>query len=448
MKLEDFFNQTAPTNYVEFPPKKSPSLETFFAERTPVVSSKPESTTIPTPKAVSPVTPNRVEQIKSIFSPQQQIPTSSSMEPVSYSGTQESMTKSSSREPVIPQPSEQQISPVTPSYDWMNTAEIRDYVDKAVPKASLGETLANLTPLAVEALFGGGEAGGVSYGISSDALLKDLASRQEKKKTLESKLSEIQKLRTDAMLKEPKTLEVVGPEGKPIITPIKQAIGKEAWKSPAKSGLTFAERAELEKVKFGLKSKLDQGKATKEEQKRLQDIEMKLAEKWEADPFTRDTKTVAASYNALSKVDPYSPDPVKDIAVIFDFMKTLDPRSVVRESEQTLVMGARSIQDIVNNLIEVKSGQRKLTPDQILGIQRFAANNYQRRLDSQKAVVDEQFRKRAEKYGVNPDMIVGDLSVGTPVLWQNSKTKKWTIVPLSNDDADFAIKNLGAKKVE
>ena len=434
MKFEDFFKQTGPSNYVEYPPKKVPTLEQFFAERVPQpkVQESPipkipaiPKTEVPIKKELSPLK-NKVEAISSV-TPKI---TSQEVKTIKEEVAPEQLTTADmSSEPV-------KEEPIVPS---------KEVSREPASQGPDSEFWLGLLPIAADVLTGGTGAG---LNIASKYYLSEAEKQQKRKQTLEDKLLELQKEQIKQEGKKGlKTLEV-DVEGKPIITPVEEAIGKQAWKSPAKSGMTFAERADLERLKFGLKSKLEEGKASKEEKKRLQDIEMKLSEKWEQDPFTRDTRTVAAAYNSLSKINPESLDPIKDISAIFDFMKTLDPKSVVRESEQQLVMGAKSVQDIMNNLFEIKSGQRMLTPDQIRGIQKFAANNYQRRLESQRSVIDEQFRKKAKKYGVDPDMIIGDLSVGTPVLWQNTKTKKWSILPLSEEDADYAIKNLGAQKVK
>ena len=150
---------------------------------------------------------------------------------------------------------------------------------------------------------------------------------------------------------------------------------------------------------------------------------------------------MASAYNNLSKVDPYSKDPMRDIGVVFEFMRTLDPGSVVRESEQDLVMGAKSVGDFVDSLEDMVSRNVKLTPNQILGIQKFAASNYAKRLETQKATIDDRYLKIAKKYKLDPSVIVDSLSVGTPLVWRGK------IISVPDSEVDAAIKQ-GAERVK
>ena len=321
-----------------------------------------------------------------------------------------------------------------------------------MPERSFMDLLPALAPLAVEALMGKGRGGGVSYGIAGKGILDSEKDRVGRQRALEDKLMELEKARAiasaKAAAKGQKTYEV-DINGQPIITPESQALGKVAWKAPEKpvTGLTFEQRLELEKSKSGLKKEMAEFKQKAADKKQVQEQEKYYGAERTKDPFTRDTKKVADAYNKLSQLDPDAKDPIQDISVIFDFMKTLDPGSVVRESEQSLVMGAKSVGDFVDNLSDMLKRNRKLTPDQVRGIQKFAAVNYQKRLQSQETQIDERYKKISKKYGLDPQVVLEDLSMGTPMLWVDKKTGKTKILSIPKGqeaDAEAA----GAQRVK
>lgn len=447
MKFEDLLKPSkAQENYVMAPESEVPNkLQQFFAERTLEPKQEPA-----TPES-SVLSEQKKEAIKSVFKPPQQPVYENDGVDALLSKQTEQATKT--QEPYIPDQTDmyaqyaQQTQPVAAS-DLIDMEKISSQVDSAMPEKSWADYIKYLAPLATEAVLGKGQTF-VSGGIASKMMKEDLAKDEARRKSLEEKLMEIQKARQLAAAKAAgrglKTLEV-DVNGKPIIMRAEEALGKQAWKKPETDG--FAQKVALEKLKANLRMKVAAGKATEAERKELRKIEMDLAQKWSTDPFTRDTRTVTDAYNKISKIDPYSKDPIKDIAVIFDFMKTLDPNSVVRESEQSLVMGARSAGEIIDNLSEVLTGERKLTPDQIKNIQKFASLNYQRRLESQKAMIDSDFTKRALSYGLDPDKVVGQLSLGVPLLWTNPKTGKTRVITADPAEVNELLKVPGVTKVQ
>ena len=117
-----------------------------------------------------------------------------------------------------------------------------DKVRSQVPRAETGisDWLTVLAPLATEAIFGGGHAGGVSYGIAGKHALDTVKTNNERSNKLEDKLMEIEKARAIASAKSQgknalKTLEV-DVNGNPIITRMEDALGQKAWKAPEKAG--------------------------------------------------------------------------------------------------------------------------------------------------------------------------------------------------------------------
>lgn len=350
------------------------------------------------------------------------------------------------------QPQQPAYTPPVATSDLVDMEKIRGQVDGVMPERGMSDWLSVLAPLATEAVFGGGKAGGVSYGIAGKAATDIVGKDEARRSKLEDKLMDIERARAiasaKAAAKGQKTYEV-DINGQPIITPESQALGKVAWKAPEKpvTGLTFEQRLELEKSKSGLKKQMAEFKQKAAEKKQVQEQEKYYGAERAKDPFTRDTKKVADAYNKLSQLDPDAKDPIQDISVIFDFMKTLDPGSVVRESEQSLVMGAKSVGDFVDNLADMLKRNRKLTPDQVRGIQKFAAVNYQKRLQSQETQIDERYKKISKKYGLDPQVVLEDLSMGTPMLWVDKKTGKTKILSIPKGqeaDAEAA----GAQRVK
>ena len=154
----------------------------------------------------------------------------------------------------------------------------------------------------------------------------------------------------------------------------------------------------------------------------------------------------ADAFKRISSINPESADPVEDMGAIFDLMKMLDPQSVVRESEQAMAMGARSYDDVINNFESILSRKRKLTPDQVRNIKKFASRLYTLRKESQ-SEIDKGYEKKASNYGLNVENIVQKIGSGTPLLWKNTKTGKYDIVVLPEDQVEGAVK-LGAQRVK
>jgi len=448
MNFEDLLAKKKPQeNYVMAPQEEvaAPNkLQQFLSERTLEPKVEPQVS------EGSVLTEEKKNEIKNIFKPPQQ-PILENDGTDALMGA-ESTTKTTTQEPYSPEQADayaqysQTSKPVATS-DLIDMDKINEQVDSAMPEKTWMDYLKYLAPLATEAILGKGNTF-VSGGISSGLIKSDVAKEEAKRKSLEEKLMEIQKARQLALAKASGKgqYKEVDMQGKPIIMRAEDALGRQAWKKSEGNG--FAQKVALEKLKANLRLKVASGKASEAERKELRNIEINMSEKWNQDPFTRDTRTVTDAYNKISKIDAYAKDPIKDIAVIFDFMKTLDPNSVVRESEQSLVMGARSVRDIMNNLFAVKSGERKLTSDQVLNIQKFAALNYQRRMESQKSLIDSDFKQRALSYGLDPDRVVGQLSIGTPILWTNPETGVTKILSVPHDQVEDVLKVKGATRVK
>lgn len=116
---------------------------------------------------------------------------------------------------------------------------------------------------------------------------------------------------------------------------------------------------------------------------------------------TKNTRELAEAHGKIMNTT-FGTDPISDVATVFALFKMMDPGSVVRESEQALGMGARSYEDLVNNVGPIITKQRYLTPTQIKNIRRLAQKMYDQQLTLQESSVDSQMSQRAKKYGLDP----------------------------------------------
>jgi hypothetical protein len=107
-----------------------------------------------------------------------------------------------------------------------------------------------------------------------------------------------------------------------------------------------------------------------------------------------------------------NPSPQGDIAMVFNYMKMLDPRSTVREGEAATVANAAGVPDIWRNLYNrVLTGQT-LGPPQRTDILSQARNLF----DAQLRVfepVQTQFAAMAERRGLDVRNVILDLNIPT-----------------------------------
>lgn len=103
-----------------------------------------------------------------------------------------------------------------------------------------------------------------------------------------------------------------------------------------------------------------------------------------------------------------NPSAAGDLALIFNFMKILDPGSVVREGEFATAQNAASVPDRVRNVYNrVISGER-LNPDQRKDFVVQAGNGFQAQL-KQQYLLEKTFTGIAKNAGMKPEDIAVDL---------------------------------------
>jgi hypothetical protein len=153
--------------------------------------------------------------------------------------------------------------------------------------------------------------------------------------------------------------------------------------------------------------------------------------------------------SAIRKITASVKDPsaAGDMALLYGYMKLLDPNSVVRESEFATAAKSGSLpQQIQSAVTKVLNGQR-LTPEQRSDFVNRAAALYGE-AKATNTTIRDSYTQRAKKFGVDPSMVFTD--IGEPELPQAGGTVDMVAPdgrPLKVPAADVQrMTALGAKK--
>ena len=106
--------------------------------------------------------------------------------------------------------------------------------------------------------------------------------------------------------------------------------------------------------------------------------------------------------NAATKEDATGAD---DIALIFGFMKTIDPNSAVKEGEFATAQDTGSVPERVRGLYNRLIDGERLTPQQRLAFAKAAENQFQAIIPIQKDI-ENRYLNLAKTYNLAPDNIV------------------------------------------
>lgn len=115
--------------------------------------------------------------------------------------------------------------------------------------------------------------------------------------------------------------------------------------------------------------------------------------------------TTRSNYNTLRNLAlKKDATPQDDIAIVFNFMKTLDPTSVVREGEFATAQNAGGVDDATRNLYNRVVNGNRLNRQQRLQMAQTALTNY---VSMREAYNTEatKYRGYAQDYGINPDRV-------------------------------------------
>ncbi len=138
-----------------------------------------------------------------------------------------------------------------------------------------------------------------------------------------------------------------------------------------------------------------------------------------------------------------SPSPAGDVALIFGFMKILDPTSVVREGEFATAQNSGSVPTQVQALYnKVRTGER-LTEAQRADFVQTARSQFQVHKTVYSKLQDT-YRGIAKRSGVNPDNVVTDISLPDPGAEQPGAEQPAAAGEGEPDDIEALVKKYGA----
>jgi DNA-binding protein H-NS len=100
-----------------------------------------------------------------------------------------------------------------------------------------------------------------------------------------------------------------------------------------------------------------------------------------------------------------------DVALIFSFMKLNDPGSVVRESEQALILSAGSWHDKAKVLMNKVQNGHKLSDTQRAQIAALSERLY-KATEPRMIDIQNKYRGIANHYGLDPERVVGNAAPG------------------------------------
>lgn len=150
----------------------------------------------------------------------------------------------------------------------------------------------------------------------------------------------------------------------------------------------------------------------------LESIGLKREDKLRTE-FTNRSKEFVKIKDSIARVRASGKDPsaAGDLSLIFNFMKVLDPASVVRESEFATAQNAGSIPDRTRGLYNrVVSGER-LSPRQRQDFLNRAELLFNEKLEAHKGI-EKEYTDLAKRQKLNVDNIIIDFKGKTPEIEQ------------------------------
>lgn len=193
----------------------------------------------------------------------------------------------------------------------------------------------------------------------------------------------------------------------------------------APSGYRWATSGGLEPIPGG---PADKSTATARNVESDRKAEATLRKEFDSLDAVKKFPTVRANYNTLKnlalKKDPTAQD---DIAIVFNFMKTLDPTSVVREGEFATAQNAGGVDDATRNLYNRIINGTRLNRGQRVAMAQTALQNYMslRNAYNQEA---EKYRGYARDYGISPDRVARRYVVDGGRAKPVSNTSGWKVI--------------------
>lgn len=142
------------------------------------------------------------------------------------------------------------------------------------------------------------------------------------------------------------------------------------------------------------------------------DAENSLRDEWNAQ--TKTFTTIRDAYGKVltaAKEQKAGPEPTAaaDIALVFAYMRMLDPNSVVREGEFATAQNAAGIPDRIRNMYNRAKSGNLLNSKQRAEIEGEARKVFEQQRKSQDEV-DKRYKGMAERAGLDPQNVVADMA--------------------------------------
>jgi hypothetical protein len=130
----------------------------------------------------------------------------------------------------------------------------------------------------------------------------------------------------------------------------------------------------------------------------------------EFDTQNKDFRSVRDAYSRV-EASVKDPSPAGDLALIFNYMKILDPGSTVREGEFANAQNAVGVPGAVMNAYNRALTGERLNPGQRLDFANRARGLYEAQGENYNAAA-KKYRGLAEQYGYDPDRITKPIEFG------------------------------------
>lgn len=207
----------------------------------------------------------------------------------------------------------------------------------------------------------------------------------------------------------------------PQVPPALEQLGIMAQIDPATYGDDYL-KAKLAYEQEQAKEPIEADKRKAEINKTLTEGERDLRKEFEGLPDVKQFRDVEASYKRIQKATSENTG-ASDIALIFNYMKMLDPGSTVREGEFATAQNSGGIPAMVTAAYNQAIDGQRLTPDQRTNFLSQATQQYQgaSELFTQRA---QQYKELATQYGFKPERIVQGERGGAKIT-ENKKIRKY-----------------------
>jgi len=290
-------------------------------------------------------------------------------------------------------------------------------------------------------LLSGGRQGQIGFGSSLGGALmgaaqsrnyqleqarqneQDLMSKAQTSVNLRAALGELQQQEA-AQAAQQSFIEGLPPEQQAAAGVVPQGAAQRAFDLANPQPITPVQQAglDIEREKLDL--------ARQETAGRLQEMQVKIAAA--GAPDMKDIAGLRKEYSGLSKPfidvrDGYKrvlsaqPGPAGDQAMIFSFMKMLDPTSVVREGEQATVKNSAGIPERVRRAYNNAIRGDALTEAMRADFTSQATKLYQEQFETQ-AQQAQGFVNIAQRFGMNPADILESVPMPEPLTVVNEAT--------------------------